>query len=161
MATEELTVTYSNNPDEMKVGATAATAHSTRTMGLAENTTFTTVRTDWQRPAERKLLELLRLPHGWDGHSGKPTNPVIAEYTYRLLEILMLRQGVPLPIITPLSYGGIIIEWHRKGWDIEIEIDAPASHHVFARELATGKENSYRLGLRLKELGTTIEKIKD
>jgi hypothetical protein len=73
----------------------------------------------------------------------------------------MLRPGVPLPSITPLAYGGIMLEWHRRGWDIEIEIDAPASHHVFTRELATGTEADFVLSGRLDRLKGEIAKIAD
>jgi hypothetical protein len=116
---------------------------------------------NWMPRAEERLGELARLPLGWDGHSGRPLSPLIADYAFQLLEKLMLRPGVPLPSITPLSYGGLMLEWHRRGWDVEIEVDAPASHHVFTRELATGTEVEFTLSGRLGRLQGEIAKIAD
>lgn len=122
---------------------------------------FNLSRPDWRQAAERRLNQIIRLPAGWDGHQGKPVNATIASYAYRLLEALLVRPGVPLASITPLSYGGLVLEWHRKGWDVEIEIDAPASHHVYTHELASGTERELWLGLRLDQLRDIIGKIAD
>jgi hypothetical protein len=116
---------------------------------------------NWMLRAAERLKELTRLPPGWDGHAGHPLSPPIADYTFQLLEKLMLRPGVPLPSITPLAYGGVMLEWHRRGWDIEIEIDAPTSHHVFTRELATSAEENFVLSGRLGRLHGEIAKIAD
>lgn len=122
---------------------------------------FAAARTDWQSEAQRRLAYLIRLPEGWDGHQGRPVVPTIAEYAYHLMEALLLRPGVPMPSITPLSYGGLVLEWHRKGWDVEIEIDAPASHCVYTHDLASGAEEDFRLGYRLERLKHVVAKIAD
>jgi hypothetical protein len=122
---------------------------------------FSQTRTDWQPFAARRLNEIIRLPVGWDGHQGKPVNATIASYSYNLLEALLTMPAVPMPSITPLSYGGLVLEWHRRGWDVEIEIDAPASHHLFAHELASGEEWESWLGPQLTQLQGIIKRISD
>jgi len=127
----------------------------------SEISVFNIPRTDWQREAERRLVQLIRLRPGWDGHQGKPANLTIAEYAYILLEALLSRHNIPLPTISPLSYGGLMLEWHRKGWDIEIEIDAPGSLQVYTRELSSGVEDEVRLGRRLDRLRDIVGKVAD
>lgn len=114
----------------------------------------------WQRKAERRLGELCRLQIGWDGHRGQPANRDIAEFAASVLASLM-QPKVPMPAIVPLSYGGIQIEWHRKGWDIEIEISAPNQMHIYQHEIASGDEEEFDLGADLSRLGAVIDAIKD
>ena len=72
-----------------------------------------------------------------------------------------MQPKVPMPAIVPLSYGGIQIEWHRKGWDIEIEISAPNQMHIYQHEIASGDEEEFDLGADLSRLGAVIDAIKD
>jgi hypothetical protein len=116
---------------------------------------------DWMSRAAQRFVDLIRLPVGWDGHQGHPVSPPIADYAYRFLQKLMLQPGLTLPSITPLAYGGIMLEWHRRGWDVEIEIDAPAQHHVYTYEIASGLEEQFVLGPRLDRLRDIVSKIAD
>lgn len=146
-------------PDQTTV--TSATARSQLRISVSQIAAFQLNRTDWQREAERRLNEVIRLPVGWDGHQGKPVETTIASYAFTLLEALLAMPGVPLPAITPLSYGGLVLEWHRKGWDVEMEIDAPSSHHLYTRELGSNTEKEFWLGLQLNELREVIRRISD
>jgi|SRR5277367_2361629 hypothetical protein len=158
---EKLTLAYGFGSTD-RVTSSAATAQLHIERGRGSNiAAFSLSRADWQRSAWLRLTQLIWLPPGWDGHQGKAVNPTIAEYAYSLLEALLRTPGVPLPSITPLSYGGIALEWHRKGWDVEIEIDAPASHHVYTHELASATEDEFRLNHRLDRLRDVIGKIAD
>jgi hypothetical protein len=114
----------------------------------------------WRHKAEHRLMELIRLPIGWDGHAGRPADRDIVEFAASVLASLMLPR-VPVPAIMPLSYGGIQIEWHRNGWDIEIEISAPNQMHIYQHELASGEEREFDIGADLTGLAEVIESIKD
>jgi hypothetical protein len=116
---------------------------------------------DWTSKAAQRFVDLIRLPEGWDGHKGRPVLPPVADYAYQLLQKLMLQPGLPLPSITPLAYGGIMLEWHRRGLDVEIEIDAPACHRVYICEIATGTEQHFQLGPRLDRLRDVMTKVAD
>lgn len=37
---------------------------------------------------------------------------------------------MPEPFITPTNRGGVVIEWHTRGIDLEIEVEAPDLYHV-------------------------------
>src|SRR6266481_9346274 len=64
------------------------------------------------------LGELLNEHDGWDGHHGKLLRPEIAYYVFNLL-LSILTKSVPVPHLMLMSDGGLQIEWHKKGWDIE------------------------------------------
>jgi hypothetical protein len=161
MEAEELSVSLAYDFGyQDQTAATVATAPRPARSSVSNIAAFQD-RNDWRRAAERRLIELIRLPAGWDGHQGKPVNAIIASYAYGLLEALLTRPGVPLATLTPLSYGGLMLEWHRKGWDVEIEINTPSSHYVYTYELSSSAENEFWLGARLEALRDVIAKIAD
>jgi hypothetical protein len=69
--------------------------------------------------------------------------------------------GLPLPAIMPLSNGGVQLEWHRKGWDVEIEIFGGPKIDVYLRNLATGEETELELDTDLGKLDSVTLGIKD
>jgi hypothetical protein len=66
-------------------------------------------------PIITRIEDLRALKDGWDGHGGKaPTRAALGAIHLWMMDAQ----------IVPLSNGGIQIEWHRDGLDIEVEIDA-------------------------------------
>ena len=62
---------------------------------------------------DEKLLRLVELPPNWDGYHAKPITIEAVETARRMLS------GAP---IVPLPGGGIQIEWHLDGHEVEITI---------------------------------------
>jgi hypothetical protein len=122
-------------------------------------TAFSLGRLSWVDAAGDRLAELLRLPPGWDGHNARPVSRAIVDFTTYLLPRL-IRPSAPPPFIAPLPFGGLQLEWHRNGWDLEIEISAPGELYAFARELATGTEWECELRDDLSELAPKLEAIR-
>jgi hypothetical protein len=72
------------------------------------------------------LAKLRQLKHGWDSYGGLPPTPeaiAVAE--------ILLQPGS----LVPSPDGGLQIEWHQGGYDIEITIDPRGSITVFAERL--------------------------
>ena len=67
-----------------------------------------------EKATEARLRELEALETGWDGHDGKPITEAALKAVGMFLEH---------PFIGPLSYGGLQIEWHQDGWEVEVEFD--------------------------------------
>ncbi len=116
-------------------------------------------RCDWMQHAIDRLGHLCRLRRGWDGHNGLPANKSTALFASSVIGSLML-PNIPAPSIMPLSYGGIQVEWHRNGWDIEIEIAGPNQVFVYTRELTSGIEQEFSGGANLSRLRQIIDLIK-
>lgn len=93
----------------------------------------------WLAPARDRVSEIVQLPWGWDGHDGCPVKIDIAKFAIRFL-LQVLAPESPAPQIVPLSGGGIQLEWHQNGVDLEIEIDAPNQVFVSFEDLESGME---------------------
>lgn len=74
---------------------------------------------DWLRPAIAQISGLTALARGWNSY-GAP--PVEADCALQAVEFLLgvAQPHVPSPTIVPLTDGGIQVEWHQGGIDLEI-----------------------------------------
>lgn len=68
--------------------------------------------------AMERLEEFKALKQGWDSYGGKPISPVSIDWA----KVLLGRLG-PGWTPVPLSDGGVQLEFHEQGVDIEIVID--------------------------------------
>jgi len=75
----------------------------------------------WLDAAIQHLTRLLALPPNWDSHEGHPVEIVSTVKTIRVL-VEVMRAETPIPAFVPTSAGGIQLEWHRAGIDLELEI---------------------------------------
>jgi hypothetical protein len=84
---------------------------------------------DWLPEAEEALRKLLSLPQNWNSYGALPIQPQNVQSAIQLLEKLV-RSDTPRPIVTPTVRGGVQLEWHTRGIDLEIEIDPPGHYQV-------------------------------
>ena len=70
----------------------------------------------------QSINELLALPHGWDSYGGMPPSERGARKVIAMLASFAAAGG-KMPAIVPVSDGGLQLEWHNSGVDLEIEID--------------------------------------
>lgn len=82
------------------------------------------------------MVDLPNLPAGWNSYSAKPIAPRNAIRTIRLLAELMGAQAPP-PIVEPAVKGGIQLEWHAEGLNIEVYVDSPESISFFAEQVGS------------------------
>lgn len=79
---------------------------------------------DWRDEVVGRLNELVALPIGWDGYSGKPVSFHNAAFALSILDSICPNEAQP-PQIVPGSGGDLQIEWHTHLDDIELHIHAP------------------------------------
>ena len=84
---------------------------------------------EWIVPMLQKVCELGSLPPNWNSYGGQRIHPEIAMAAVTLL-LNLLSPGDPLPSVVPTSRGGILLEWHEGGIDLEIDIRSPSWFHV-------------------------------
>lgn len=75
----------------------------------------------WRRPVDLRLERLSRYEHGWDGYDAAPPSSSVIAYARSILQSAMSPRS-PAPSIVPMAEGGLQLEWHRGGFDIELAI---------------------------------------
>jgi hypothetical protein len=69
-----------------------------------------------------RLQELASLPAGWNSYNAKPVSSKSVHRLATTLFDIVLRDDLPTGAIVPTSAGGLQIEWHRRGADVEINV---------------------------------------
>lgn len=92
----------------------------------------------WEQVARDRLQRLMALPTGWDGYRSSPVSPSIARFAINVLNSVM-GDCTPYPSIVPVAGGGVQIEWHEGGFDIELRISAPLKAELYV-EFADGRD---------------------
>jgi hypothetical protein len=85
------------------------------------------------------LIELLELPGGWNSYDASPIRKENVNFSVDLLSRLM-RADTPAPQVVPKVRGGVQLEWHTRGVNIEIDIESPGSVTFFAENIGNGQE---------------------
>lgn len=106
----------------------------------------------WIEDVLNRLAEMRTLPRGWDGQDGvrATMSAIVAAIT--VLSETMATNTVP-PAIVPTSNGGLQLEWHKNGVDLEVYVDANGHVSAWCQEGAREWEEDYFPRTRLtKEL---------
>ena len=82
---------------------------------------FEPVEEPWRRSVDLRLEKLSRYERGWDGYDAVPPSSSVIAYARSVLHSAM-SPGTPAPSIVPMAEGGLQLEWHRNGFDIELAI---------------------------------------
>lgn len=117
-------------------------------------------RPGWIEPVVQKLGELLQLPRNWSSYRSEP---VRAEIATALLQLLLevMADETPPPAVVPTASGGLQAEWHRGGYDLEIEAFSPYRFEAHIEELETGKVQSLQVISDLRPLVEWIALVSD
>jgi hypothetical protein len=83
----------------------------------------------WLMPVIKVMGELLSLPENWDSYGARRISPEATAFALQLLSETM-RADTPVPAVVPTSRGGVQLEWHTRGIDLEVEIKSPGRLYV-------------------------------
>jgi hypothetical protein len=114
----------------------------------------------WMIDLQERFDELASLPIGWDGYLGRPVSFTCAYFAANLIERLYL-EGVPAPQLVPGGDGTVQLEWHRKQFDVEIDILAPCEIAATRRDLRTGLVEELELQTDFTALASWISELQD
>ena len=92
----------------------------------------------WEAQTAERLRRLMELPPGWDSYGASPVDGSIVGYTQQILSRVM-DEATPLPQIVPTSTGGIQLEWHQQGIDLEVEVTGPYRCRVSFEDFRCGE----------------------
>lgn len=104
------------------------------------------------------VVDLLSLPRGWNSYSAKPIEHQNARQAIRLLADF-LRPDTPPPSVVPTVRGGIQLEWHTRGANVEIYIESPSDASFFAEETESGRSSDVPLSGHEPELRSWLQRL--
>jgi hypothetical protein len=87
----------------------------------------------WEAELVRALVRLANLPPGWDSYNAPPMSRDAGHFALEILQAVM-RPRTPLPQVVPSAAGGVQLEWHEKGVDLELHITAPYQWELWFRD---------------------------
>lgn len=105
----------------------------------------------WLEPTIYALCSLLKLEDGWDSYEGQSINPNCVKASLELASTV-LRDDSPNPSVVPTSRGGIQLEWHTGGVDLEVEFVSPSRLIGFFEDQRTGTKWEKDLTFDLRPL---------
>ena len=112
----------------------------------------------WFNSLLTEIGQIGELEENWDSYGARRIDPRCAEATTNLL-LSVLNPGTPKPSVVPTSRGGIQLEWHRAGVDLEIEIESPDRVNVFFGDHREGTEEEITLTDDLQPLKRLLERL--
>jgi len=74
-------------------------------------------------------VELSELPPGWDSRKAAPVERTAIVRALEIMAEVMEWHG-PVPAIIPTVEGGVLLEWHRAGLELEIEVEPTGDAYV-------------------------------
>jgi hypothetical protein len=112
----------------------------------------------WLRPTLDRLGELLQLPEGWNSYRARRVEPGSAAVALNLLGETML-PTTPAPSIVPTPSGGIQLEWHIHGIDLEVGITPSGGVTAAYEDEVDGSEWEDELGPGFDRLASALTEL--
>lgn len=112
----------------------------------------------WLAPTAQALVDLLDLPAGWDSYGARPVDRRHVDAALRVL-LLIMRHNTPAPSVVPTNRGGVQLEWHTGGIDLEIETLSTQELLVSFEDSTTGDEWEHKISSDLTRLVKCIARL--
>ena len=93
----------------------------------------------WLMPTIGRLAEVLKLPENWNSYRARSVDPASAAAALELLASVM-QANTPAPLLVPTVRGGLQLEWHTRGVDLEVEPLSAGRASVFVEDQISGEQ---------------------
>jgi hypothetical protein len=113
----------------------------------------------WLRPTIQSFQDLLQLPQNWDGYGAVQIQERIAKEALMVLAEVM-DNDAPAPSVVPLSDGGVQLEWHRCGRNLEIEFPADEAPGFYYYEDDSDLESEGQVSESYEQIQAYIANLK-
>jgi hypothetical protein len=131
-------------------GVTQATANVTGRLGQALSITYDEPRqmrvprdvaqAPWFQSVLHDLAIAATMPQAWDSYFGAPVRTKVAAEALVFLS-RFLHVDAPAPQVVPLADGGVQLEWHRSGLDVEITFPSTGNPELYFHDSETRAEH--------------------
>jgi hypothetical protein len=88
----------------------------------------------WQIEVQQRLVQYAKYPTDWDSYGAPAIGWEAGMFALSVLNDFM-RPRTPIPQVVPSSSGGVQLEWHEKGIDLELHIAGPYRCELWFRDL--------------------------
>lgn len=78
----------------------------------------------WQIEVQNHLLKYVKMEPGWDSYAAPRIGWDAGMFALSILNDVM-RTRTPIPQVVPSGAGGVQLEWHQKGIDLELHVTGP------------------------------------
>jgi hypothetical protein len=112
----------------------------------------------WERPAAQRLSNLLALPYDWDSN-GSDAPPVAAAVEAFIFLTRVLGSGALPPSVVPLGGGGVQLEWHRRGTDVEVILGQVEDRGIYLEDATGSWEGSVDDSADVAELARRLSEV--
>ena len=89
-------------------------------------------------PVIKRVAQLMALPRGWNSYDASPVSDSALRRTVEFL-VEYVAVGFDLPVVVPTVHGGLQLEWHCNGVDIEVEVASDGHVAYFAEDDTMGE----------------------
>jgi hypothetical protein len=105
-----------------------------------------------------EATQLLALPDNWDSYGARPVEMSLLEVALGLVAILW-NDNTPPPALVPMQSGGVQLEWHTNGIDLEIGVESISRVYVFCEDQERGERWEEELAGNLSKLSAAINRL--
>jgi len=111
-----------------------------------------------QSKIKLELEKLLQLEPNWDTYGGSQIDPKCVAAALNLLSNILL-DSTALPSVVPTSRGGLQLEWHACGADLEIEFFSATHVRGLFKDIDSGASWEKDLSFDLRPLTDAVKTL--
>ncbi len=112
----------------------------------------------WVEPTVQSLGMLLQLGPNWDSYGGSPIAPRCVAAALDLV-FGALPYDTPVPSVVPTSGGGLQLEWHTRGAELEVEFLSATRVRGLFEDATSGRRWEKDLSFDLRPLVEAISTL--
>jgi hypothetical protein len=117
-------------------------------------------RLEWADEIATRLVAFLDLEPNWDSFGAVPPRWEAVEAAYELL-MLISDPTTPTPQVVPTTTGGVQLEWHQSGIDLEVEVNSAFRFSVLYENSSTGELREEELVADLTPLRAWVRRLSE
>jgi hypothetical protein len=113
----------------------------------------------WVQHTLDALDALLRLPANWNSYGANPVDPRLAVAAFTLLRDAAGSREPAAPQLVPTTAGGVQLEWHIGGIDLEVEPRPAGRYYLFFEDGPHDRRQEGEFGSTLVPFAEALDEL--
>ena len=105
-----------------------------------------------------RIIDFGRLPSNWDSYGARKIEPQSVAAAIKFL-IHETPGSLPLPSVVPTTAGGVQLEWHCNGVDLEVAFCSPSLIEVWFEDLENGCQSEFSISDDFQPLAPLFDRL--